>query len=88
MLSHVFIGTNDPDRASGFYDPIMDALGWRLRHSETPSHLVIWNPAEARRPLFVLGQPFDGKAADPVMEAWWRCLPLIAPRWTTSTRSP
>lgn len=65
MISHVFIGTNDRDRASDFYAPIMGELGWRRRHSETPSHLVIWNPAEATRPLFVLGPPFDGHAADP-----------------------
>ena len=65
MLSHVFIGTNDPDRADAFYTPIMGELGWRRRHSEIPSHLMIWNPAETTRPLFVLGPPFDGLPADP-----------------------
>lgn len=65
MISHTFLGTNDPDRATAFYEPIMAALGWRRRHSETPTHLVIWNPAETTRPLFVLGRPFDGAAADP-----------------------
>lgn len=65
MISHVFIGTNDADRASHFYAPIMGELGWRLRHSEAPSHLAIWNPPESTRPLFVLGPPFDGHAADP-----------------------
>jgi catechol 2,3-dioxygenase-like lactoylglutathione lyase family enzyme len=65
MISHVFIGTNDPERAAAFYAPIMRKLGWRQRHSETPSHLVIWNPADTTRPLFVLGPPFDGHAADP-----------------------
>lgn len=65
MISHVFIGANDQDRASAFYAPIMGELGWRRRHSEAPSHLVIWNPAESTRPLFVLGSPFDGNAADP-----------------------
>ena len=65
MISHVFIGTNDQGRASAFYAAIMGELGWRRRHSEAPSHLVIWNPAESTRPLFVLGSPFDGNAADP-----------------------
>lgn len=65
MISHVFVGTNDFDRATEFYNPILRDLGWRRRHSKTLSHLVIWNPAESTRPLFVLGPPFDGKAADP-----------------------
>lgn len=65
MISHVFIGVNDLDRASDFYAPIMGELGWRRRHSKAPSHLVMWNLAESTRPLFVLGPPFDGKAADP-----------------------
>ena len=51
MISHIFIGTNDQDRAGAFYAPIMGELGWRRRHSETPTHLVIWNPADATRPL-------------------------------------
>lgn len=65
MISHVFIGTNDHERASAFYAPIIGELGWHRRHSEAPSHLVIWNPPESTRPLFVLGRPFDGNAADP-----------------------
>lgn len=65
MISHTFLGTNTPDRAAAFYAPIMDALGWRRRHSETSAHLVIWNPAETTRPLFVLGRPFNGEAAEP-----------------------
>jgi len=65
MISHIFLGTNDPARATAFYAPIMEALGWRRRHSETLAHLVIWNPAETTRPLFVLGRPFDGQDADP-----------------------
>lgn len=65
MISHVFIGTNNPDLATSFYEPIMGLLGWRRRYSDVPSHLVIWKPAETSRPLFVLGPPFDGHAADP-----------------------
>lgn len=65
MISHTFFGTNDPERATAFYAPIMAALGWRQRHTEKPSHLAIWNPAETTRPLFVLGRPFDGGEAAP-----------------------
>lgn len=65
MISHVFVGTNDQHRASDFYAPIMDELGWRRRQSEVHTHLVIWHPATSTRPLFVLGSPFDGQEADP-----------------------
>ncbi len=65
MISHVFIGVNDLDRASDFYAPIMDELEWRRRHAKAPAHLVMWNLAESTRPLFVLGPPFDGQVADP-----------------------
>lgn len=64
MLSHIFIGTNDTDRASAFYAPIMEALGWHRRASPTLPHLVIWKPAGTSRPLFVVGRPFDGGAAE------------------------
>jgi catechol 2,3-dioxygenase-like lactoylglutathione lyase family enzyme len=64
MLSHIFIGTNDTDRASAFYVPIMEALGWHRRASPTLAHLAIWKPAETSRPLFVVGRPFDGEAAE------------------------
>jgi len=76
MISHIFLGTNEPTRATAFYAPLMEALGWRRRHSETLTHLVIWNPAETSRPLFVLGRPFDGQDADPGNEGM---VALLAP---------
>ena len=63
MLSHTFLGTNDPDRARAFYAPIMAALGWQRRLSANLPHLTIWKPAETSRPLFVVGPPFDGGLA-------------------------
>ena len=65
MISHVFIGTNDQDRATRFYASVMDALGWRRRVSETTRQLSIWQPPETKRPLFVVGRPFDGNRAQP-----------------------
>ena len=64
MLSHVFLGTNDTQRTSAFYAPIMEVLGWQRRLSPTLPHLAIWKPADTNRPLFVLGPPFDGGMAD------------------------
>jgi catechol 2,3-dioxygenase-like lactoylglutathione lyase family enzyme len=65
MISHVFIGTNDQERAIQFYSTIMDALGWRRRVSETTPHLAIWQPPETTRPFFVVGPPYDGHEAQP-----------------------
>lgn len=65
MISHIFIGTNDRDRAIRFYAAVMDALGWRRRVSETTPHLAIWQPPNETRPLFVVGQPYDGREAQP-----------------------
>ena len=31
MISHVFIGADDLDRAMGFYGPVMEALGYPLK---------------------------------------------------------
>lgn len=64
MISHTFLGTNDTERARAFYAPIMAALGWQERVSTHLPHLAIWKPAGASRPLFVVGHPFDGGAAD------------------------
>ena len=43
---------------------MMAALGWQRRTSATLPHLAIWKPAEASRPLFVVGPPFDGGTAE------------------------
>ncbi len=34
MLHHVSLGTNDTERARGFYDPVLDLLGLRLLKSD------------------------------------------------------
>src|SRR3569833_3031506 len=65
MISHVFIGTNDQDRAPRFYASVMDALGWRRRVSVTTRHLSLWQRPETMRPLCVVGRPFDGNRAQP-----------------------
>ncbi|MFL6619666.1 MAG: VOC family protein, partial [Povalibacter sp.] len=39
MIHHVSLGTNDPVRARGFYDPVLDLLGFRLlKTDETGVH--------------------------------------------------
>ena len=50
MFSHVFLGTNQFERALSFYRPLMELLGLK---------------AQGGRPLFVLGHPDNGEPATP-----------------------
>lgn len=63
MLSHVHIGANDFKPAMAFYSALMAALGARLRFCDETRPWAGWMPAEAERPLFLLGRPFDGQPA-------------------------
>ncbi|BBP84784.1 MULTISPECIES: VOC family protein [unclassified Pseudomonas] len=63
MLSHVCIGTNDFSRALAFYTPLMKALGLPQKFCDPSRPWAGWMPADAPRPLLVLGTPFDGEAA-------------------------
>lgn len=63
MLSHVCIGTNDFSRALAFYTPLMEALGLPQKFCDPSRPWAGWMPANAPRPLLVLGAPFDGDAA-------------------------
>ncbi|UXY51543.1 VOC family protein [Pseudomonas tohonis] len=63
MLSHVCIGTNDFSRALAFYTPLMEALGLPQKFCDPSRPWAGWMPADAPRPLLVLGTPFDGEAA-------------------------
>lgn len=65
MLSHVHLGTNDLARAEGFYAPILALLGWRSRFSDPTAGWAAWQPAEAARPLLIIGRPYDGRPALP-----------------------
>ena len=51
MISHVFIGADDLDRAMGFYGPVMEALGW-----------AVWTSPGGARPFLIVGRPFEGAA--------------------------
>ncbi len=63
MLSHVFIGVNDFERAHGFYGALMSALGHRPRFHDTSRPWAGWMPSDAPRPLFLIGAPQNGQAA-------------------------
>lgn len=59
MITNVFLGTNDKDRASTSYAPIMSELGWCRRLSEIPTDLALWNPTDTAQPRSVLGLPSE-----------------------------
>lgn len=63
MLSHVFLGTTDFERALAFYQPLMQVLGYPLKFIERERSWAAWMPADAPRPLFIVGAPFEGEAA-------------------------
>jgi len=65
MLSHVFIGVNDFDRAMAFYRPVLERLGLVLRFTEPARPWAGWQTPGVARPLFLIGRPFDGQPATP-----------------------
>lgn len=62
MFSHVTVGCSDFERAMRFYEPILAALGLKLRFRETDTWAG-WQPDEGGRPLFIVLKPLDGAAA-------------------------
>jgi catechol 2,3-dioxygenase-like lactoylglutathione lyase family enzyme len=63
MLSHVHIGVTDFQRAFAFYSAVMDALGFPLKFSEPEKLWAGWKPANAERPLFLVGHHYNGEQA-------------------------
>ena len=63
MISHVFVGVSDFDRAFEFYSALMHELGLNLKFCERDKPWAGWIAADASRPLFLIGKPYDGNAA-------------------------
>ena len=62
MLSHVFVGVGDFDRALAFYTPVLATLGLTQRFCERDRPWAGWQRPGQARPLFLIGAPFDGQA--------------------------
>lgn len=65
MISHVFLGTGDFDRAFAFYSKVMAELGLRLKFCDADKPWAGWVAETAPRPIFVIGAPFDGNPSAP-----------------------
>ncbi|GJH01864.1 VOC family protein [Paraburkholderia terrae] len=63
MLSHVYIGVNDFERAFAFYSAVLAELGLALKFREDDRPWAGWMKPGVARPLFLVGKPFDGEAA-------------------------
>lgn len=61
MISHVFIGITDFERALAFYTPLMAALGLERKFADPAKPWAGWMAPGKARPLFVIGRPFDGQ---------------------------
>lgn len=64
MISHVHIGVADFARAWRFYEAVLPLLGLKVRFVEPDKGWGGWQAPDRSRPLFLVGRPFDGKAAD------------------------
>jgi catechol 2,3-dioxygenase-like lactoylglutathione lyase family enzyme len=63
VLSHVFLGVNDFDRAFAFYAGVMKELGLVMKFTDAKRPWAAWHAAESARPLFIIGRPFDHQPA-------------------------
>jgi catechol 2,3-dioxygenase-like lactoylglutathione lyase family enzyme len=62
MISHVFVGVEDFERALAFYRPLMSELDLLERFCEPERPWAAWQSAPDVRPLFIIGRPFDEQA--------------------------
>jgi len=58
MFSHIMIGTNDLERAKGFYDPLMATLG--VKPGTVDRHRAFWRTPGG---VFSVSVPIDGEPA-------------------------
>lgn len=65
MISHVFLGIGDFDRACRFHAAVMAALGYPQRFRDGSKPWAAWQPADGGRPLFIIVRPYDGAPAAP-----------------------
>ncbi|SHH05531.1 VOC family protein [Massilia sp. CF038] len=62
MISHVFIGITDYERALALYGAVMDALGMQAKFADAQKPWAGWTAPGQPQPLFVIARPFDQQA--------------------------
>jgi catechol 2,3-dioxygenase-like lactoylglutathione lyase family enzyme len=63
MISHVFVGVTDFERAMKFYAAVLESLHLKLKFCDRDASWAGWMAADAPRPLFLIGKPYDGQPA-------------------------
>lgn len=63
MFSHIFIGTNDFERALAFYRAVLTPLGLPERFADPSRPWAAWSSPGGGRPLLIIGRPYDGQPA-------------------------
>jgi catechol 2,3-dioxygenase-like lactoylglutathione lyase family enzyme len=63
LISHVFVGITDFQRAFRFYSAIMETLDLQLKFCDTDKPWAAWMASGKARPLFVIGSPYNGEMA-------------------------
>jgi catechol 2,3-dioxygenase-like lactoylglutathione lyase family enzyme len=61
VISHVFVGITDFERALAFYSPLMEVLGLERKFADPAKPWAGWVAPDKPRPLFVIARPFDGQ---------------------------
>jgi catechol 2,3-dioxygenase-like lactoylglutathione lyase family enzyme len=64
MLSHVFVGVTDFDRALSFYRALMAVLGIGERFCDPGRPWAGWQSSPEPRPLFLIGKPYNNRKHD------------------------
>lgn len=65
MISHVYVGVGDFQRAFEFYSAVLSELDGRHRFTDLSRPWAGWQPAGSERPLFLIGRPYNGQPAHP-----------------------
>ena len=63
MISHVFVGITDFQRAFRFYSAVMETLGLQLKFCDADKPWAAWMVSGKARPLFIIGSPYNGEIA-------------------------
>jgi catechol 2,3-dioxygenase-like lactoylglutathione lyase family enzyme len=61
MLSHIFIGATDFDRALAFYSALAKVLEIQPRFVQADRPWAGWQSTPGPRPLLLIGTPFNGQ---------------------------
>ena len=65
MLSHVFIGIDDFERAYPFYAELAAVLKLVQKFRDPAKGWAAWTSPGVARPLLVIGRPYNGEPAHP-----------------------